>query len=68
MENTPEGRVVSWLLLRPKINGDRNEGGNERETRLSRPSSTPGGREERLLKPRERESDVKVCVDEMKKK
>ena len=55
LENTPEGRVVSWLLLRARTNGDGNEGENEREkwnereARLSRPSNTPGGREERLL-------------------
>ena len=72
LENTPGGRVVSWLLLRERTNGDGNEGGrekwNEREARLSRPSNTPGGREERLLEEKEKESDVKVCVDGMKKK
>ena len=31
LENTPGGRVVSWLLLRERTNGDGNEGGNERE-------------------------------------
>ena len=41
---------------------------NKREARLSRPSNTPGGREERLLESREKESDVKVWVDGMKKK
>ena len=55
MENTPEGRVVSWLLLRDeeqmkmKMREGRKEKWNERETRLSRPSKTPEGREERLL-------------------
>ena len=55
MENTPEGRVVSWLSLRSKeqmkmkMREGRREKWNERETRLSRPSKTPEGREERLL-------------------
>ena len=55
MENTPEGRVVSLLSLRDeeqmkmKMREGRREKWNERETRLSRPSNTPGGREERLL-------------------
>ena len=31
MENTPEGRVVSWLPLRRRIKEDENEGGKERE-------------------------------------
>ena len=39
-----------------------------REARLSRPSKTPEGREERLLEEREKESDVKICKDGMKKK
>ena len=58
MENTPEGRVVSWLLLRDedqmkmKMRERRREKSNERETRLSRPSKTPEGREERLLESR----------------
>ena len=58
MENTPEGRVVSWLSLRyeeqmrMKIREGRREKQNERETRLSRPSKTPEGREERLLESR----------------
>ena len=51
MENTPEGRVVSWLLwryeeqMKMKMRGKR----KEREARLSRPSKTPEGREERWL-------------------
>ena len=55
MENTPEGRVVSWLLLRyeeqmkMKMKEGRREKWNEREARLSRPSKTPEGREERLF-------------------
>ena len=55
MENTPEGRVVSWLLLRDeeqmkmKMREGRREKWNERETRLSRPSKTSEGMEERLL-------------------
>ena len=55
MENTPEGRVVSWLLKRDeeqmkmKMREGRREKWNEREARLSRPSKTPEGREERLL-------------------
>ena len=55
MENTPEGRVISWLSLRVeeememKMREGRREKWNERETRLSRPSKTPEGREERLL-------------------
>lgn len=58
MENTPEGRVVSWLLLRDeeqmkmKMREGRREKWNEREARLSRPSKTPEGREERLLEKR----------------
>ena len=55
LENTPEGRVVSWLSWRDKeqmkmeMREGRREKWNERETRLSRPSNTPEGREERLL-------------------
>ena len=55
MENTPEGRVVNWLLsiheeqMKMKMKEGRREKWNERETRLSRPSKTPEGREERLL-------------------
>ena len=55
LENTSEGRVVSWLVLRDeekmkmKMREGRREKWNERETRLSRPSKTPEGREERLL-------------------
>lgn len=55
MENTPEGRVVSWLLLRDeeqmkmKMREGRREKWNEREARLSRPSKTPEEREGRLL-------------------
>ncbi len=55
MENTPEGRVVSWLLLRDeeqmkmKTGEGRREKWNEREARLSRPSKTPEGRGKRLL-------------------
>ena len=55
MENTPEGRLVSWLELRyeeqmkMKMREGRKEKWNERETKLSRPSKTPEGREERLL-------------------
>ena len=58
MENTPEGRVVSWLLLRDeeqmkmKMREGRREKWNERVARLSRPSKTPEGMEERLLEPR----------------
>ena len=55
LENTPDGRVVSWLLWRDeeemkmKMREGRREKLNEREARLSRPSKTPEGREERLL-------------------
>ena len=55
MEKTLEGRVGSWLLLRNKeqmkmkMREGRREKWNEREARLSRPSKTPEGREERLL-------------------
>ena len=55
MENTPEGRVVSLLLLRDeeqmkmKMRKGRREKWSEREARLSRPSKTPEGSEERLL-------------------
>ena len=55
MENTPEGRVVSWLSLRDeeqmkmKMREGRREKWNERVARLSRLSKTPEGREERLL-------------------
>ena len=55
MENTPEGRVVSLLPLRDeeqmnmKMREGRREKWNERETRLSRLSKTPEGREEKLL-------------------
>ena len=55
MENTPEGRIVSWLLWRDeeqmkmKMREGRREKWNERETRLARPSKTPEVREERLL-------------------
>ena len=58
MENTPEGRVVSWLLLsheeqmKMKMREGRREKLNEREARLSRPSKTPEEREERLLEER----------------
>ena len=54
-ENTPEGRVISLLLLRDeeqmkmKMREGRREKWNKRETRLSRPSKTPEEREERLL-------------------
>ena len=57
LENTPEGRVVSLLLLRyeeqmkMKIM-EKREKWDEREARLSRPSKTPEGREERLLESR----------------
>ena len=55
MENTPEGRVVSWLKerneeqMKMKMMEGRREKWNEREARLSRPLKTPEGREERLL-------------------
>ena len=55
MENTPEGRVASLLLSRAeeqmkmKMREGRREKWNGREARLSRPSKTPEGREERLL-------------------
>ena len=55
MENTPEGRVVSWLSVRDeeqmkmKMREGRREKWNEREARLSRLSKTPDGREERRL-------------------
>ena len=53
LENTPEGRIVSWLLPRDeeqmKKRKRRREKWNQRETRLSRPSKTPEGREERML-------------------
>ena len=61
MENTPEGRVVRWLLLRyeeqmeakkMEMREERREKLNEREARLSRPSKTPEGREESLLESR----------------
>ena len=56
LENTPEGRIVSWLSLRDedqmkmKMRERRKEKRNERVTRLLRPSKTPEEREERLLK------------------
>ena len=59
LENTPEGRVVSWLSLRyeeqmkMKMRVGRREKQNERAARLSRHSKTPEGREERLLEARE---------------
>ena len=55
MENTPEGRVVSWLLLRDeeqmkiKMREEKKEKRRKRVNRLSRPSKTPEAREERLL-------------------
>ena len=55
MENTPEGRVVSWFSSRDeeqmkmKMREGRRMEWNERVSRLSRPSKTPEGREERLL-------------------
>ena len=55
MENTPEGRVVSWLSwrveeqMKMKMREGKREKWNEREARLSRPSKTPEGREMRLL-------------------
>ena len=55
LENTPEGRVVSWLLpryeeqMKVKMRERRREKWNERETRLSRHSKTPEGREVREL-------------------
>ena len=54
LENTPEGRVVSWLLLRVEKQmkmkmRERREKWNESKTRLSRPSKTPEGREDKLL-------------------
>ena len=36
LENTPEGRVVSWLLLRWRINEDENERGKKREIEWER--------------------------------
>ena len=59
MENTPEGRVVSLLFhifkkkMKMKMREGRREKWNERVARLSRPSKTPEGREERLLYLRE---------------
>ena len=38
--------------MKMKMREERREKWNERETRLSRPSNTPGGREERLLEER----------------
>ena len=55
LENTPEGRIVSWLLWRDeeqmkmKMREGRREKWNESEARLSRPSNTPEGREVREL-------------------
>ena len=55
LENTPEGRDVSLLLLsheeqmKMKMREERREKWNEREIRLSRPSKTPEEREEKLL-------------------
>ena len=55
LENTPEGRVVSWLYsrvedqMKMKMREGRREKWNERVARLSRPSKTLEGREERLL-------------------
>ena len=55
LENTPEGRVVNWLLLRAKeqmkmkTREKRRERWNKREARLEIPSKTPEGREKRLL-------------------
>ena len=52
MENTPEGRDFSELCSREqmKMIKRRNVEWNERVIRLSRPSKTPEGREEKLLK------------------
>ncbi len=55
LENTPEGTIVSWLLLsheeqmKMKMREGRRKNWNVREARLSRPSKTPEEREERLL-------------------
>ena len=55
MKNTPEGRVVNWLSLRDeeqmkmKMREGRREKWDEREAKLSGPSKTPEGREEKLL-------------------
>ena len=55
LENTPNGRVVSWLPVRDeeqmkmKMREGIRKKWNERVARLSRPSKTPEGREERLL-------------------
>ena len=55
MENTSDGRVVNLLLLKYEeqmkieMRERRREKWNERIARLSRPSKTPEGREERLL-------------------
>ena len=38
--------------MKTKVRKERREKWNERETRLSRPSKTPEGREERLFKSR----------------
>ena len=60
LENTPEGRVVSWLLLRDeeqmKMKRVREEVREieRNESKLSRPSKTPEGREERLLESRKK--------------
>ena len=67
LENTPEGRVASLLLLRDeeqmKVKMREREGGkvkwNEREARLSRPSKTSEGREERLFEASEMEERCK---------
>ena len=74
LENTPDGRVVSWLFSRDEEQmkmkmreGRREMEWNERENRLPKFSKTPEGREERLLESRKK-SDVKVCEDGMKKK
>ena len=43
------------MKMKMKMRDLRREKWNERESRLSRPSKTPEGREERLLESRERE-------------
>ena len=58
LENTPDGRVFSWLSerdeeqMKMKMRERRREKWNERARRLPRLPKTPGGREERLLESR----------------
>ena len=53
--------------MKTKMREERREKWNEREVILPRPSKTPEGMEEKLLEAKEKESDMNVCEDGMKK-